>query len=200
MNRLFHKCCKVFGQKGLRRLLWMEIMLPGVFIIALTPVHGFSATFKPVNKLQPKPGLRTSISRNQCPDIILQSFKIIGKVPVRGPGGSKQFRLRLQGIVKNQGNSAKGFMGEILIFELPQGARRKQLARLRIQNLKPGKKRLVTALSPPLSIATEFLPQYSLALKINPKLSAVCKKKTKHGPGFYQKLISRRSVLNILKH
>ena len=200
MKNSFHKCCKVFSQKGLRRNLWMKLMLSGIFTLVLGSVYASNPTFKPVNKLQLKPGVRTSIAKTQCPDIILESFKIIGKVPVRGHGGSKLFRLRLQGIVKNQGNSGKGFMGEAHIFELPQGARRKQLARLRIQNLKPGKKMLVSALSEPLSVATEFLPQYNLLLKLNPRLSGACKKKTKHGPRFYQKLIQRRAVLKVLKH
>lgn len=180
----------------------MKIVLSGCLTFTFSAVYAANVAYAPVNKLSPHSGLHASglPAKEQCPDIVLQSFKIIGKVPVRGHGGSKQFRLRLQGIVKNQGNSAKGFMGEASIFELPQGARRKRLTHMRIQNLKPGKKMLVSALSPVLSVATEFLPQYTLSLKINPRLSGACKKKTKHGPGFYQKFIKRRSVLKSLKH
>ncbi len=131
-----------------------------------------------------------------CASAVIQSFKISGKKKVKSPKGDSLYRLALQGVIRNQGKQATSLLAEI--FVIPQGARRKMLKKLRINRLMPGKSSTIRVLSPPLSVAIEFFPKYSLGIQLLQKTSAKCQKANNNAK--HLKIIQRQQVLRALRH
>ena len=131
-----------------------------------------------------------------CADAAIQSFKITGKKKVKSPKGDALYRLELKGVIRNQGVQPASLQAEV--FVIPQGARRKMLKKLRINRLMPGKSSTIRVLSPPLSVAIEFFPKYSLGIQLQQKASAKCQKTKKDAK--HLKIIQRQQVLKALRH
>jgi len=100
--------------------------------------------------------------REQCPQLGVVSFKIVGTVPVTGKGGDRSYRLRLPGVVQNFGDSYRGPIGEVKILERMPGAQGKFISHQRPHNLAHSKQLMIGALTQPFALSTEFLPDYDL--------------------------------------
>jgi len=131
--------------------------------IPLTTTHGLAP--KPKPHLTPR-GVSTPAPtapvRKLCPELGVVSFRIVGAVPVTGKGGDRSYRLRLQGVVQNFGDSYRGPIGEVKILERMPGARGKFISHQRPHNLAHSKQLMIGALTQPFALSTEFLPDYDL--------------------------------------
>ncbi len=163
---MHNKCYKFI--ESIRKVIFKYtiILISVILLWNINSIHAATAIpikVKPaINKT--KPSLKVPVSRSKCPKVIVESFEIVGKVPVkkRGKKGQQRYRLRLQAIISNIGGNFPGrvVVADALLIEYPQGRRSKVLSRLHLKNLNAEKKLVIGALSRPLSLSTEFLPRF----------------------------------------
>ncbi len=191
-----------------------RVVISAYLIISLVAVINVSNAAKPVqNSVNPsikqlKPSLKAPIplpeGTRRCPVIAMDSFRITGKVPVKAKKGIKRYRLRLQGAVVNRGNVTRGYTGWVVIHEHTAGNPLKRISKLRIKNLKPGKKIIIGALTKPLFTKQKRLeqPAYYLSIEGNYK-SSYCKKNASNISTYtdnQQRMIQRQSVADALNN
>lgn len=145
-------------------------------------------------------GMLPPVSKNmdKCPSLQLIQFRIMGKIKTKQSSREPKYQLKLHGIMQNKGLNYNAPLGELYIYSIPQGARKKIIKKLAVKKISKNQRIIIAGLSEPLFSSTQFLPQYQLIFKPNRNFVKSCKSTIKNKSLLKGKLINRNAVKRAL--